>query len=158
MKIALSILFIFIYSGVHCQQKQIVFDHYGLDAGFNSKEAMCVTSSPDGFVWVSSNDGFARYDGKRFKFYQHIPRESNSLTSNYCKAIQSDKRGRIWIMSGENLEVFDPKLEKFSHLKHRINDSLKQKIYPTSFYYDELADEMWVSTKKGLYYSKNGSL
>ncbi|MEO6820733.1 MAG: triple tyrosine motif-containing protein, partial [Ginsengibacter sp.] len=129
-----------------------------MEAGFNSREAMGITSTPNGLIWVTSNDGFARYDGKRFKFYQHIPGEANSLISNYCTSIQADKAGRLWIISGDNLEVFDTRLEQFYHLKIKGDADSNEKVNPTDFYYDEVADNLWITTKKGLYFSERGSL
>ena len=119
---------------------------------------MGITSTPNGLFWITSNDGFARYDGKRFKFYQHVPGEVNSLISNYCTSIQGDKMGRLWIISGDNLEVFDPRLEQFFHLKIKGDTKLNEKVNPTGFYYDEVADNLWITTRKGLYFSERGSL
>lgn len=142
---------------VQAQPSQILFDHYGLDAGFNSREAMNIVTTPNGMVWVSSNDGLARFDGKRFKFYQHISGDSNSLANNYCKAIQTDKRGQIWIASSKDLDVFNPASEKFIHIKTPEKNKEKQPVYPICFYYDSTNDIMWVGTARGLYFSKNGS-
>lgn len=152
-----TIVLLSLCTTVNAQPKQIVFDHYGLEAGFFSREAMAIVTTPDGMVWVSSNDGLARFDGKRFKFYQHIPGDTNSLLINYCTEIQSDKRGLLWLNSGEHLEVFNPHLEKFNHIKLTEGKAVKKQVYSTAFYYDSIADLMWITTKQGLYFSKAGS-
>ena len=143
---------------LHAQQAQIIFDHYGLSAGFSSKEAMDIVTTPNGMVWISSNDGLVRFDSKRFKFYQHIQSDSNSLSNNYCKAMALDKRGHIWIQSDDNLDVFDPATEKFAHIKFTDAGKKQTPVYPLCFFYDSTADIMWVGTAQGLFFSRNGSL
>jgi signal transduction histidine kinase/ligand-binding sensor domain-containing protein len=140
------------------QPPKIVFDHYGLEDGFNSREAMEITSTPNGLMWITSNDGLARFDGKRFKFYQHTPGDTNSLITNYCSDIESDKRGRLWINASDHLEVFDPRQEKFYHLTFTDTDKKRRKVDCTDFYYDAVNDIMWVATRSGLYYCKGDRL
>lgn len=152
-----TILFFFVCIISTAQPGRIVFDHYGLETGFNSREAMDITTTPNGMVWITSNDGLVRFDGKRFKFYQHNAGDTNSLLINYCTAIEADKRGWLWLNSGENLEVFNPQSEKFYHLKLMGDKNEKLQVHSTAFYYDSPADIMWVITRKGLYYSKAGS-
>lgn len=156
-KKAFLILLLFISTDLFAQPGQIIFDHYGLEAGFNSREAMDIVTTPNGMVWVSTNDGLARFDGKRFKFYQHIPGDTNSLSNNYCRNIQTDRRGLIWIISDDDLDVFNPASEKFTHISIRDKNDKKQHVYPVCFYYDISADIMWVGTTKGLFFSKNGA-
>jgi len=45
---------------LRAQPSQILFDHYGTEAGFNSREAKDITCTEDGLVWISSNDGLGR--------------------------------------------------------------------------------------------------
>lgn len=157
MKLICTILFLVAGIIAKAQPDKIVFDHFGLAEGFNSREAMDITTTPNGLVWITSNDGLVRYDGKRFKFFQHIPGDANSLLVNYCEAIETDKRGWLWIVSSSNLELFNPQQEKFYHLKIGGDKNEKLKVNPTGFYYDKLSDVMWITTRKGLYYSKGGS-
>jgi ligand-binding sensor domain-containing protein/two-component sensor histidine kinase len=157
LKLICTILFLAASIIAKAQPDKIVFDHYGLAEGFNSREAMDITTTPNGLVWITSNDGLVRFDGKRFKFYQHIPGDSNSLLMNYCTALEADKRGWLWIASGSSLELFNPQQEKFYHLKLAGDKNEKIKVNPTGFYYDKLADAMWITTRKGLYFSKGGS-
>lgn len=140
------------------QPGQFIFDHYGFEAGFNSREAMDIVTTPNGMVWISSNDGLVRFDSKKFKFYTHNDVDSTSLTNNYCKGLATDKRGRIWVQSDDDLDVFDPGKERFTHIRIADGHNKTRPVYPISFNYDSTADIMWVGTSKGLYFSKNGSL
>ncbi len=155
-----SLIFItLLFTGfLHGQQSTIIFDHFGLSAGFNSREAMDIVTTANGMVWVSSNDGLARFDSKRFKFYKHIDGDTLSLSNNYCQALATDKRGLIWVQSDDHLDVFNPYTERFSHVTLTHSNGKKNLVYPRRFAYDSTSDIMWIGTAKGLYYSKQGSL
>ena len=141
---------------LQAQQTKIIFDHYGLEAGFNSREASHIVTTPNSMVWVSSNDGLARFDSKRFKFYKHIEGDTFSISNNYCQALATDKRGLIWVQSDNNLDVFDPSTERFSHITLADTGTGRRPVYPHKFVYDSASDIMWVATIKGLYFSKQG--
>ncbi len=142
---------------VYSQPKQIIFKHYGVSEGFFSKEAMDIVKTSNGLIWISTNEGIARFDSKSFKFFRHNNKDSNSIAHNYCKAMQVDKRGWIWIVANQNLEVFDPATEKFRHVKINSNAEEQMLVKPVAFFYDKREDIMWVATAKGLYFSKAGS-
>lgn len=153
----LIILLCLLSTAAFAQTQKIVFDHYGLSEGFNSREAMDIVTAKNGMVWISSNDGLVRFDSKRFKFYQHIPGDSNSIKNNYCKALSIDSRGWIWVCSGDNLDVFNPVTEKFTHLILNTGKKEQKPVKPTALYYDAAKDIMWIGCPNGLYYSKAGS-
>ncbi|RYD81768.1 MAG: hypothetical protein EOP53_05540, partial [Sphingobacteriales bacterium] len=148
-------LLCFLFAGnfaVLGQPKQIIFKHYGVAEGFNSNEAMDISQTKEGLIWISSADGLIRFDSKNFKYFRHNNSDSQSIANNYCKAMQVDKRGKIWIVADDELDVFDPATERFSHIKN-----IGKSVNPKAFYYDALRDRMWIATANGLYFSKNGS-
>lgn len=153
----LIILFFLLTATAFAQTQKIVFDHYGLREGFNSREAMDIVTAKNGLVWISSTDGLVRFDSKRFKFYQHIPGDSNAIRNNYCKALTIDQRGWIWVCNDDDLDVFNPATEKFTHLSLNSGKKEKTSVKPAALYYDAATDIMWIGCATGLYYSRAGS-
>ncbi len=156
-RLFITILLLFACAAMYAQPARIVFDHFGASEGFNSQEAMCTVTGKDGLLWISSNDGLVRYDSKTFRFYKHRSSDSTSLSSNYCKLLQTDKRGWIWVQSDNDLDVFDPATEKFTHIKLHKEKGEVISVNPLAFNYDEASDIMWIGTSTGLYFSKQGS-
>jgi len=74
----------------------------------------------DGFMWFGTQDGLNRYDGKKFKVYQHVPGDTASLSNNYILSMCEDEEGYLWIgtMAG-GLNRFDKKAGKFRVYKHQ---------------------------------------
>ena len=54
-----------------------------------------MAQTPDGYIWIATNNGLVRFDGVRFKVYQ---KNSNpELTSDRIVHIKVDDGGRLWI-------------------------------------------------------------
>ncbi|RYY69485.1 MAG: hypothetical protein EOO13_09400 [Chitinophagaceae bacterium] len=152
----LYLLFVFLVDSptIHGQPREINFTHYGVADGFDSKEAMSVAQTKDGLLWISSTDGLIRFDSKRFKYFRHNSKDSLSLAHNYCKAIQVDKQGRIWVAANDDLDIFDPATETFQHIKHHNTTEGAAPVRPKAFYYDQQNAVMWVATANGLFFSR----
>jgi signal transduction histidine kinase/ligand-binding sensor domain-containing protein len=153
----LSLLLILFFTGGLAAQEKNIFDHYWLNEGFTSREAMQVCATSNGMIWISSNDGLVRYDSKRFKFYTHQHGDTTSLMQNYCTAIAVDQLDRLWIKTGNNLDVFNTATETFTHIKLKDRQGAVLNVAPTNFLYQPAGGIMWVGTETGLFYCKNGS-
>ena len=106
----------------------------------------------DGFLWLGSNDGLARFDPATgaFRRYRSDPRVPTSLSNDAIRAILPDPREPrrfLWIgTAGGGLNRFDRQAETFEHFTER--DGL-----PNNVVYGVLADaggKLWLSTNKGL--------
>ncbi len=154
---SLLVLSIVSQAAAVCQPKQIVFKHYRVEQGFTSNEAADIVRTTEGLIWISTSDGLARFDSENFKFYQHSQQDTTSIISNYCRSLAVDKHNRIWIAADNDLDIFDPSTEIFTHVKHDKSWDRSTHVQPKAFYYDQARDRMWVATQNGLYFNKGGS-
>lgn len=46
--------------------REIFFDRYGPEQGLHSRQIRNIVQSSDGFIWMATNEGLLRYDGKDF--------------------------------------------------------------------------------------------
>ncbi|MBE7170787.1 MAG: response regulator [Williamsia sp.] len=74
-----------------------------------------------GFVWIGTRNGLARYDGRHFKVFQHKEGDTSTLQSNVITAMKMDAHNRIWIRCGEyrSIDCFDPVTEQIEHITER---------------------------------------
>jgi ligand-binding sensor domain-containing protein len=74
----------------------------------------------DGFVWVGTRNGLARYDGSRFQVFHHHNQDTTTLTSNVLISLFKDTFNQIWIEheSGD-IDVMDPETEIISRVTAR---------------------------------------
>jgi diguanylate cyclase (GGDEF)-like protein len=76
--------------------------------------AMAVTQDAQGFLWVGTQAGLARWDGFRARTYLADPATPGALTDNYVRALEVDRAGRLWIgTSAGGLVRYDPATDGF---------------------------------------------
>src|SRR5262245_62000140 len=83
-----------------------VADEYFLTAwspkdGLPHEVVLGITQTPDGYLWVATTAGLARFDGARFKIapFQNGPQNEPHAADEKVKAIQSDANGALWIVT-----------------------------------------------------------
>lgn len=69
--------------------------HYDADRGLPQNSVMAMAVDRDGYLWVGTFGGLARYDGLQFHF--HPSRPDLGPPSDRISALHRDAQGRIWI-------------------------------------------------------------
>ncbi|MCB9276972.1 MAG: helix-turn-helix domain-containing protein [Lewinellaceae bacterium] len=112
----LMLLCLFLQAGVVLHSQNIRFERIPNELGLSQNFISALCFDKDGFLWVGTKDGLNRFDGYRFKVYQHDPFDSTSLSSNYIKTILEDSQGRLWAGTTEGLNLFNREDESFQRL------------------------------------------
>lgn len=83
-----------------------------------------VVQDKNGFIWIGTSNGLARYDGIKARLFQNNQSDSTSLPNNLIKDIRINTDGIIWIATGNGIVKFDPVLEHFTdlHLSRQFSD------------------------------------
>ncbi|UTW61032.1 histidine kinase [bacterium SCSIO 12741] len=80
--------------------QRLISTLYSTNSELSSSETHYVVTGADGYVWIASEYGLSRYDGKEFKTYtiqNGLPGKSNTLLE-----LRKGPNDRIWITSLEN--------------------------------------------------------
>lgn len=94
--------------------RDIVFRPVASDAPFlNSNRPLSIAQDRTGFIWIATEAGVGRWDGRSFKTFGANGRPG-SLPEMFVKIVAADARGRLWAgLSSEGLVRFDPETETF---------------------------------------------
>lgn len=99
------------------------FRHYGVAQGMPSSRVYTTAQDHDGYIWVGTGDGLARFDGIQFKLFRHLPDDPKSIAANDVSALLVDQAGRVWAGGEDNgLNLFDPATGGFRHWRHAAAD------------------------------------
>ena len=91
-----------------------VFQHAGSDQGLQHNHVMAIAEDGDGFLWVGTQGGLARWDGYRFKPYLPDPKVASALPDNYVHTLYTDGQGRLWVGTGSGgLARYDREQDSF---------------------------------------------
>jgi signal transduction histidine kinase/sugar lactone lactonase YvrE len=93
-----------------------VFRALGAEHGLPSSVASAMLQDRDGYLWVATDDGLARYDGVGFRTWQHDPADPASLPANAVQAMHLDAQDRLWVASARGgLSMLDVERRRFRH-------------------------------------------
>ncbi|QOY62240.1 response regulator [Lysobacter sp. H21R4] len=92
--------------------------HIDVAAGLPSSTVKSLKFDADGFLWLATTDGLARYDGVGMQVWRHDPTDPTSLSANFVTLVHVDPQGRIWVApEGHGLSVLDSAHEQFRHFR-----------------------------------------
>ena len=118
--------------------------------GLPSSVTYKTLQDPDGFIWIGTQDGLARYDGVGFRVHRHDPANPASLASNDVSAILIDREGRLWCggeASGLNRLGADG--QSFEHWRHAANDLSTLGSNDVFTIEQDASGSIWVGTYLG---------
>ncbi len=106
----IAIVFLFFIGRINAQQP--LYSHFKnlkVEDGLPQSFVSGLQQDKDGFLWVATRDGLARYDGRSFTVFRHLDKDSNSIQSNVIMGLYMDPQGLLWIMyTNSEFECFDP--------------------------------------------------
>jgi diguanylate cyclase (GGDEF)-like protein len=114
-----------------------------VDQGLPQNTVTAILQSRDGYIWLGTEEGLARFDGVRFAVFDR--RRTPGFSDNYVSALLEDRSGSLWIgtrqggllrLSGG---VFTP-LTRKEGLPHNFVRCLAE----------DRAGRVWVGTDAGL--------
>ncbi|MET1162644.1 MAG: ATP-binding protein [Pseudoxanthomonas sp.] len=72
----------------------------------------------EGYLWIATWDGLARYDGVGFRAWRHDPGDPASLPGNVVQALHIDSDDRIWVgTENGGLSVMGKERNGFRHYR-----------------------------------------
>ena len=74
---------------------------------------MCILQDSLGFIWLGTQDGLNRYDGKKFVIYKSDNTSVDSLTGYVIYSLFVDSGGNVWVGTLSGLCRYDRELDKF---------------------------------------------
>lgn len=86
--------------------------HFGVEDGLSNSYITDITQDGQGFIWIATESGLSRFDGKNFTVYT---KNNSDIVSNELNALLYDhEENRIWIGSQrEGISIFDCTSQSF---------------------------------------------
>ncbi len=84
-----------LYSFVLPVQAQYRFDVWTAENGLPQNVIRNIEQTPDGYLWIATFDGLARFDGARFTVFNK--RNTPGLKSNRFGSMYQDSSGDLWL-------------------------------------------------------------
>lgn len=122
-----TILFLYISLVINAQPRSFYFTQINTGQGLSHRKVNCIVQDSRGFIWLGTDDGLNRFDGKNFKTFRNIPGDTTTVSGNVITALLEDKLGLLWIGTADGgLTCYNYKLsahKQFTQYKHKDRDS-----------------------------------
>jgi ligand-binding sensor domain-containing protein/signal transduction histidine kinase len=127
------------------QSEQYFFDKYTAESGLPGVVVNSVCQTRDGYLWIATGGGLARFDGVRFTSFRpsNTPQMLTPLVYRICEA----RNGDVWIGTGRGL------LRYRDHAFERIGLD-DTEVHSLA---EDRAGRLWIGTYgRGLFVHENG--
>ncbi|WP_020533865.1 two-component regulator propeller domain-containing protein [Flexithrix dorotheae] len=101
--------------------QNIKFKHFTILDGLSQNNVIALLQDNEGFIWIGTEDGVNKFDGKTFTIYRHNPDDSGSINHNNIRTIFEDSQKRLWIGSHKGLNIYNRKKDNFIEVLKAAN-------------------------------------
>ena len=95
-RLLLLFLLAFVYSPFSLAQENR-FKIWNTENGLPQNSVVGIAQTPDGYIWLATFDGLARFDGVRFTVFRKL--DTPELPTNRLVDLFVDPEGRLWILT-----------------------------------------------------------
>ena len=115
-----SALVILLLSALSFAEGSVRFERLALaavqDQGGGAISAVrAVVKGPQGFIWLGSENGVFRYDGRSLVGYHAQSGNDATLSGNFVWDLAVDQDGTLWVATGNGLNIYRPDTNHFEH-------------------------------------------
>ncbi|NVK87829.1 MAG: diguanylate cyclase [Gammaproteobacteria bacterium] len=129
-----------------------VVDKWSIEQGLPQITVSSILQDNDGYIWVATQAGLARFDGVQFKTYSTD--NTPGIRGNFIQDLHVDQSGRLWIATYKGLTV------RHKHQFTAVPTALDQQ--PSELNIQAIAEttqgQIWVSANEGVFYFEQGQL
>ncbi|WP_200979204.1 two-component regulator propeller domain-containing protein [Echinicola sp. 20G] len=96
------------------QTSNYLFGSISVDNGLSNNNVTDIYKDDIGYVWMATNSGLNRYDGRKFKVFKNEPNDTTSISENSIRRIMPGPDNQLWLLNRNNIfEVYLPMSESF---------------------------------------------
>jgi len=113
--------------------------------------ATALATDRDGFLWIGTQRGLARWDGYTFRVFRADPDDVRALPGSYVRSLLAARDGRLWVGTfASGLAVYDPSTETFARFAHDGADAASLSHDRIEGLAEDVSGRIWVATYGGL--------
>ncbi|WP_083690200.1 EAL domain-containing protein [Colwellia sp. UCD-KL20] len=131
---------------------QLKFKSLTTQDGLSQSYAYGITEDKQGFMWIATQDGLNRYDGKNFIHYKNNMLDKSSIANNFIRKVFIDNTGTIWVGTQNGLSRYIPNTDNFENFYHDENNIATLQDNVIWDIYQDQNNVIWVTTASGIHY------
>ena len=109
----ITLLLTWIFASVMVNAADFKFQHLNTSCGLPNQQVECMVQDNNGYIWIGTRNGLARYDGYNVDTYYHVEGQPNSLVHNFVHGLFVDSKHRLWISTENGVSMYRPETDDF---------------------------------------------
>ena len=126
-------------------QNTVQFESYSQEDGLSNDIVLSIAQDSLGFLWIGTENGLNRFDGKQFLRFRFNPEDSGSISANWINAIYEDSRQNLWIGTANGLNRLNRADGRFERIALGAENQPSVTHNITCLYEDRWQN-LWVGT------------
>jgi ligand-binding sensor domain-containing protein/signal transduction histidine kinase len=128
--------------------QRLRFDHISIDQGLPSTGVTSIYQTKNGFVWIGTANGLARYDGRHILLFPSSPDDVGTLSHSRVLSLFEDQNQMLWVGTRSGID----RLNLSSDQVERIDIPAEIKLKSRSIYgiLQTSNKKMWLASAGGL--------
>ena len=119
--------------------------------GLPNNTVSSIIKDSDGFIWLGTFNGLARFDGYSFASFLNIPNDTLSISGNSVRLVYEINDKRLLVGTRFNgLNLFNKQTETFTRFVHKDNDNNSISSNFVMGLYQDKKGNIWVGTEAAL--------
>jgi len=120
---------------------QYIFNSWTSEDGLPQNTVMAIAQTADGYLWLGTEEGLARFDGVSFTIFD--PSNTPEIKNNFILALYVDKEDNLWIGTNDGISRFkDGRFTSFT-----THDGLSNNI--VRGFCEDKNGTLWIATDGG---------
>jgi len=132
-------------------QTPLKFERISISEGLSQSYVYDIVQDKNGFIWIATQDGLNRYDGKNFVYYRHDSTNRSSIADNFIRKLFIDNKNALWVGTNAGLSRYNESLDSFDNFFHQEDDNNSLKDNEIWDIYQDQQNSILISTKSGLH-------
>ncbi|MGB1262006.1 MAG: EAL domain-containing protein [Cognaticolwellia sp.] len=132
-------------------QTPLKFERISISEGLSQSYVYDIIQDNNGFIWLATQDGLNRYDGKNFVYYRHDSSNKNSIADNFIRKLFIDNENVLWVGTNNGLSRYNEVLNNFDNFTHQATDRDSLKDNQIWDIYQDKQNRIFVSSKEGIH-------
>ena len=135
---------------IRAEKESVLFESLTVKNGLPQMSVLDIAQDFQGYMWLATRDGLARYDGYMFDVFRNDETDTLSISNNYVVAIQEDKNKNLWVGTLYGLNRYNPDTETFTRFYHSQTDGSSLSSNEIRKIYVDEDNNVWIGTTNGL--------
>jgi ligand-binding sensor domain-containing protein/signal transduction histidine kinase len=130
---------------------ETIFQHITAENGLPKSFYTALAEDGDGFIWIGTADGLARWDGYRARIFRPHPNDPCALPSHFIQTLFTDRSKRLWVgTTSGGLARYDRERECFVTIASGPNAANGLSNIAINAISDDDEGGIWVATDSGV--------